>query len=386
MSLGSRGDMEPFLALGEELIDSGHVVAFCMPAQFENLAKEVSPLFYPMTADFLALMDDPEVKKITGQIGSGWSRIGTILKLMRSTKPIQQQLIKDQRKADEAFKPDRIIHHIKCIYPVIAALRMDRKIRMLSPVPCMLHAVDHEPSIGFGKPRGKRWNRWTYSIANYALINQAILGYANPVVKEWGIKALKRAELKEFLLKKLPVEYAISNTLFPQPEYWPEQASITEFRERNKTQHWKPSSALSDFLENYPEPLYIGFGSMINGRPKEIGHIILKVCGELEIPVVINKSWGGIEIEEQLPSWAFVVDNVPFDWLFKKVRAVVHHGGSGTTHSALRFNKRQLIIPHIADQFLWNRLVNEAGMGLLGFSIKELDEAKLKKALVKLLS
>ena len=155
MSLGSRGDMEPFLALGEELVASGHEVAFCMPAQFENLAKEVSPVFYPMTADFLALMDDPEVKKITGQIGSGWSRIGTILKLMRSTKAIQQQLIKDQRLADEAFKPDRIIHHIKCIYPVIAALRMDRKIRMLSPVPCMLHAVDHEPSIGFGKPRAR---------------------------------------------------------------------------------------------------------------------------------------------------------------------------------------------------------------------------------------
>ena len=257
MSLGSRGDMEPFLALGEELINSGHEVAFCMPAQFENLAKEVSPLFYPMTADFLALMDDPEVKKITGQIGSGWSRIGTILKLMRSTKSIQQQLIKDQRKADEAFKPDRIIHHIKCIYPVIAALRMDRKIRMLSPVPCMLHAVDHEPSIGFGKPRGKRWNRWTYSIANYVLVNQAILGYANPVVKEWGINALKKAELKEFLLQKLPVEYAISNTLFPQPEYWPEQASITKFRERNKTQHWKPSSALSDFLGNHPEPFHL---------------------------------------------------------------------------------------------------------------------------------
>ena len=48
---------------------------------------------------------------------------------------------------------------------------------------------------------------------------------------------------------------------------------------------------------------------MINGRPKEIGRIILKVCGELEIPVVINKSWGGIETEEPLPSWAFVVDN-----------------------------------------------------------------------------
>ena len=128
MSLGSRGDMEPFLAKGEELIEEGHEVAFCMPAQFESLAKQVSPSFYPMTADFLALMDDPEVKKITGQIGSGWSRLKTILKLLRSTKPIQQQLIRDQKTADDAFKPDSIIYHIKCVYPVIAALRYNRNV------------------------------------------------------------------------------------------------------------------------------------------------------------------------------------------------------------------------------------------------------------------
>ena len=64
--------------------------------------------------------------------------------------------------------------------------------------------------------------------------------------------------------------------------------------------------------------------------------------------MVLNASWGGIELED-VPPHAFLVDDVPFDWLFARVRAVVHHGGSGTTHSALRFGVPQ-IVPHIADQ------------------------------------
>ena len=115
MSLGSRGDMEPFLALGEELQQAGHEIAFCMPAQFQSLTQQVSPNFYPMTPDFLALMDDSEIKKITGQIGSGWSRLKTIFKLLKSTKPLQQQLIRDQKAACDDFEPALIIHHIKCV-------------------------------------------------------------------------------------------------------------------------------------------------------------------------------------------------------------------------------------------------------------------------------
>ena len=352
-----------------------------MPTQFEKLAKEVSPIFYPMTADFLALMDDPEVKKITGQIGSGWSRLKTILKLLRSTKPIQQQLIRDQRVADNAFEPDSIIYHVKCVYPVIGALRFNRKIELLSPVPCLLHPVDDEPAIGFGKPRSTWWNKMTYSIANYALINQAILGYGNPVLKQWNEKPLEKRELKTFLLEKLPIEFTISEELFPRPKNWPKQVVVSQFRERNKTKQWKPSDQLLTFLEKHPEPLYVGFGSMINGKPKEVGRIIIGTCSELDQPVLINTSWGGIELDELLPDHVFVVSDIPYDWLFGKVKAVVHHGGSGTTHSALRFKKQQLIIPHIADKYLWNRLIHKAGYGPISFLSKNLARHASRRVL-----
>ena len=106
MSLGSRGDMEPFLALGEELLEQGHEIACCMPTQFESSALELTPHFFAEHKSFIQLIEGPEIKKILGQVGSGFSRLLTIFKLMNQVKSVQQQMIEDQERAVKNFKPD----------------------------------------------------------------------------------------------------------------------------------------------------------------------------------------------------------------------------------------------------------------------------------------
>lgn len=385
MSLGSRGDMEPFLALGAELQEAGHPIAFCMPAQFESLAHEVAPLFYPMDRAFLELVESPDVRAITGQIGSAWSRLRTMMRLLKSTKPLQQQLIRDQKAAVEAFEPDNIIFHIKCIYPVFAGINQGTKVELLSPVPCLLHPVDHEPSIGFGKPRAKWWNRFTYTLANRALINQSILSYGNGIAQDLGEHPLKKEQVKAFLLEKLPVEFAVSEALFPQPKEWPNFVRITDFRARDQRSNYQPGQELLSFLEEHPRPVFITFGSMVNAHPQQVGEAVLEVTQKLKVPVLINSSWGGIELPESLPGHAFVVRDIPYDWLLPQVRAAVHHGGSGTTHSCLQAHVPQAIIPHIGDQFLWNRAVHRAKLGPLGFPIKQFSKQKFEALLNELL-
>lgn len=385
MSLGSRGDMEPFLALGEELQQAGHEIAFCMPAQFQSLAQQVSPNFHPMTAEYLDLIDDPEVKKITGQIGSGLSRVKTLLRLLRNTKSVQLQLIRDQKLADEIFNPDLIIYHIKCGYPVMAALRADKKVKLLIPMPCLVHPVKDLPAIGMGQFNFAAWNKLSYAITNAALISKALIGYGNKVIGEWNWAPLTKKAVHTFLLEKVPVEYPISTRLFPRPEYWPAHVTVTDFRERNKSKNWTPPTSLTSFLEAHPQPLYIGFGSMINGQPKQVGADILSVAQTLNLPMIINTSWGGIEIEGEVPDHVYIIHDAPFDWLFARVRAVVHHGGSGTTHSALRFDVPQLIIPHIADQFLWMRLIVKNNIGPAGFPIKDWNKEKFEQGVRALL-
>lgn len=385
MSLGSRGDMEPYLALGEELQQAGHEIAFCMPAQFESLAREVSDNFFPCTKAYLDLIEDPEVKKITGQVGSGLSRIRTLFKLLGDTKEIQIQLLRDQKAADDAFNPTKIIYHIKCGYPVMAALRKNKAVELLIPMPCLVHPVKDLPAIGMGQFNSPLWNRLSYALTNSALISKAIIGHGNAVIKEWKWEPLKKKEVKRFLLDEVPVQYPISQELFPRPKYWPVQVRVTGFRERNKVKHWAPSKELIDFLEAHPAPLYIGFGSMINAQPHEVGKAIIELSQELKLAILVNTSWGGIELDITPPKNVFVVSDIPYDWLFERVAAVIHHGGSGTTHSALRFNKPQLIIPHIADQFLWNKLIYKTRRGPLGFPVKRFSKTLLKEKIKELL-
>jgi len=384
MSLGSRGDMEPFLAKAEELLKEDHEVALCMPAQFEGLASEVDATWFAMDKAFLDLIESPDVQKITGQIGSPLSRLRTILKLMRNTKGIQQQLIRDQKLAVDAFQPDRIVFHIKCIYPAILGATGECDVELLSPIPCMIHPISEEPHIGFGKPRGAWWNRLTYRLANRVMIRKNILDFGGELAREWGM-SLDRETLSSFFLKALPIEVATEPQLFPRPTEWPDHVRMTGFRERNKARHWTPDPDFEAFLKANPKPLYVGFGSMINGRPREVGQAIVDAAQTVGVPVVLNASWGGIELDD-VPPHAFLVEDVPFDWLFGRVRAVVHHGGSGTTHSALRFGLPQLIVPHIADQHFWARCIHRQGLGPQGFPIKDLDRGKLESAFKALLN
>jgi sterol 3beta-glucosyltransferase len=369
-SLGSRGDMEPFLAKGEELIKEGNEVAFCFPIQFKPLALEVSPLFYPQDKCFIELIDSPEVRKIIGQVGSGWSRIRTMLKLIKQTKPIQQQMVRDQYSAISHFNPDKIISHIKCIYPVIYGIHESREVEILSPMPCLVHPVEDEPHIGFGSPGPKWWNLLTYRLAERALIHQSILGYGKSFLKENGIH-LTAKELKTFFNEKVNVEYAISPELFTRPHYWPEQAKITYFRERDKAKHQKSYKTLESFLKKNPNPVFITFGSMVNAQPKAVGRDIVDVLLKFKQAAIINVSWGGIELAETLPEYVHKVDDVPYDYLIPQVSAVIHHGGSGTTHSVFRCGKPQAIIPHIGDQFFWARQVEKKQVGIAGFPIKK---------------
>lgn len=369
ISLGSRGDMEPFLALGQELATQGEEVAFCMPAQFETMAREVSTHFYPQDVSFLELIDGPDIRKVMGQVGSGLSRLGTMMRLAKETKPIQQQLIRDQQAAVEAFAPDEVVFHIKCIFPVLYALRMGGNVRMLSPMPCLVHPTSRHPHIAFGRPRSGWWNRMTYALAEKALVHQSILGYGKSFIQEKGWK-LKGSELRAFYREFCPVEYAYDASLFQRPEDWPSQAVITHFRERKKPVegHWP--AGLDGFLDGHPQVIYVGFGSMVNTQPQRVAEDVMAVCAEAGLGVVMNRSWGGLEPPDKLPSHVFLVNDVPFEMLFPRVQAAVHHGGSGTTHSALRCQTLQAIIPHIADQFFWSRQVVAAGAGVPGFPIK----------------
>jgi len=104
------------------------------------------------------------------------------------------------------------------------------------------------------------------------------------------------------------------------------------------------------------------------------------------ISAIINTSWGGLEETSERPENILFVKNIPYDWVFSKMYAIIHHGGSGTTHSALKYACPSLTVPHILDQFYWSKIISGLQLGPEGISIKNLEEKTLEYKMLDLMN
>ena len=190
--------------------------------------------------------------------------------------------------------------------------------------------------------------------------------------------------IRKAFVRDQPAVYLISPSLFDRPADWPENAKIVGYFERDKTADWTPPTELQEFLEKYQRPILISFGSMTNPEPEKKTRIFVDALTKLGIPAIINTSWGGLQRLENAPEHILFVDSIPYDWAFPRVFAVVHHGGSGTTHMAAKYGCPSLIIPHAVDQFMWARIVEKKGLGPKAITMKRLSEEKLANALEEL--
>mgnify|MGYP001223550338 CR=1 FL=1 len=121
---------------------------------------------------------------------------------------------------------------------------------------------------------------------------------------------------------------------------------------------------------------------MTNPKPEFFTQQFIEALVKLKIPAIINCSWGGLTELTDTPDSIFFVNHIPYDWIFPKMYGVIHHGGSGTTHQSAINACVQLIIPHIMDQFFWNKVIQSKGLGPLGISIHQFSQQKLEERLL----
>lgn len=380
-SIGTRGDIEPFLALGEILKEHNHDVTCLFPEQFRHLAEDSNFKFVSLGSKFIELLKSPEGKIAMGGGKFGLKKLKAYCKLISMQPEANKEMIRKQEECIEKQKPDRIIHHPKAIYPILWSMQNKGKTILICPVPYMHYVKDH-PHIIFNKNFGKFINKLTYKLVNFGLIQN--VSYSQKWLKNKNIKATSNSILKA--LSKNKVIYTISPSLFKRPEYWSDNLKVLGFHERNKTKNWNPSLELKNFLEKYSKTVFITFGSMINEEPEKKTKIILQILEKNRIPAIINTCEGGLVLPDNYthPSILFV-KNIPYDWIFQKTYAVIHHGGSGTTHMALKYGCANLIIPHIVDQYVWNKIIYKKGAGPLGIDISKISITNLEPKVIDLI-
>lgn len=381
ISIGTRGDMEPFLAIGEILKEKGHQVICAFPDQFRNLVEDSNMEFASLGAEFIEMLDSDVGKVAFGGSGSGLKKILAYVRLARKSTDINKELINKQYELIESEIPDRVVYNGKAIYPIIWGLNKRGKNILVSPVP-YLHYVRNHTYVAFNSNYGPFLNKLTYSLANSGLIMTIRIS-----IKWLKIaKKITRKQIKNALLSNKAI-YTISPSVFSRPDYWNENIKVLGYHERNKIVNWHPDKGLSDFLEKHNQILFITFGSMTNPEPEEKTKIILEILKRNKIPALINTASGGLaKLEKFDTELIHFVSRIPYDWIFPKTYGVIHHGGSGTTHMALKYGCAIMIIPHIIDQFVWNKVIDKMGVGPKGIRIDKITTKNLEPKILELVN
>jgi UDP:flavonoid glycosyltransferase YjiC (YdhE family) len=161
--------------------------------------------------------------------------------------------------------------------------------------------------------------------------------------------------------RRLPVILGYSPTLLPKPRDWNEAQFVTGFWFMDE-QHYAPPDELAGFLANGPPPVYVGFGSMTGTDPARLTGVTLEALRQSGRRGVLLSGWAGLA-EGDLPDTILRLDAVPHEWLFPRMAAVVHHGGIGTTHTALRAGVPNVVVPFFGDQPFWGDRVHSLGAG-----------------------
>jgi UDP:flavonoid glycosyltransferase YjiC (YdhE family) len=373
VSVGTRGDIEPFLFAAEILSERGHQCLCIFPKQLCHLAAEMNLEFAELSPDFLDLVDGEEARQIMAGKISGLKRVQLLWRMYRSTKGLNQKLLDQQKRELDRFQPDRVIFNGKSSYPFAWSAMHNNQGLLLSPVPCLIHASGDYPHIGFPWNLGKTGNRWTYKLANFAL-KQTFKGIFASLIKAGEIKS---SEILPAILNA-PATFAVSPNVFPRPAEFPAHVHVSGQFERSKTSDWNAPQSLQEFLDKHPDFLFLTFGSMRGPEPEQLSKDLVDILNKLEIPAIINIAEGGL-VEIDASDSIYFVNRIPYDWILPKARAIIHHGGAGTTHAAMRAGVPTMIVPHIIDQFFWNQLNSDLGLGPKGPAVSKIRLKSLEK-------
>ena len=379
-SVGTRGDIEPFLAIGQLLKEKGHMVTCCFPEQFRQRIETLEINFMGLGSEYLEMVNSKDGKIVMGNRSNPFVKVKAYYNLYRRSSVLTKAMALRQREILRDLDPNLVIFHIKSVYPLIWALENPKKAILVSPIPYLVHFTKEHGHLGFNGNFGTIINKLSYRLANYALLRtvQSVARHIDSCDRI-TLGLLKRT------LFNMKMAFTISPAMMEVPNYWPKHVRVLGHYQRKGQGKPMIADKLEGFLDRNDNVLFVTFGSMVNEHPKKVTEILVKIVQEYRIPTVINTSEGGlIQPESYDPEVLCFVSEVYYDLIFPRIHAVIHHGGSGTTHLAMKHGCPSLVIPHIIDQHMWANKIYQMGAGPKGIPIRKLTIKKLEKRLLDL--
>jgi sterol 3beta-glucosyltransferase len=358
LAAGSRGDIQPYLALGVGLQAAGHRVRF---AAFRNFAPFVNACgleFAPVEADFQAIMGGDDGQ---GMVASGGNFMQLARGIGRVVGPILTQIGDDFWRACQGT--DAILSGLNGM--PFFGFEFAEKLR----VPCVnAGVVPLNATRAFASPM---WPLHWRLGGTYNLLTHRLTGFTGwqlfgRIINQWRQRTLNLPPLShraaDDRVDQLPLLFGLSPQVLPRPIDWPDHFHLTGYWFLPRPIDYAPPADLVRFLNAGEPPVCFSFGSMTDRNGVEITRIVIGTLQKVNRRGILVTAWGGLQAIEKSDR-VFVIDTVPFDWLLPRCAAVVHPGGSGATSASLRAGVPSIVVAFFADQPFWGRRVFELGCG-----------------------
>ncbi len=356
IAVGSRGDVQPFVAFGRAATAAGHDVVLSAPQGFDAMIRAARLTPAPLPVDFQELLQQPEMQ-------AAFNSLTGRLKAFRWANEIMNDQLSEMWRIGLEVSPDLILYHFKGAMGPYLGRKLGVPALPVALQPGFAATGEYPMFLMGSKDRGPALNRATHRI-----IHATMRMGTNVMMKRW-IKATgaEIGPLMEVRLGYAPAGaptrlHAFSPTLVPRPADWGAGDVQTGYFFEDPDADYLPDPALAAFLEAGPPPIYAGFGSMPGLDHERMTRALRGALEKTGQRAVLATGWGGIEGFETGEN-IHVLDAVPHTWLFPRVSAVIHHGGSGTTHEGLRWGKPSVVCPLFADQPFFGARVAALGAG-----------------------
>jgi len=372
-TFGSRGDIQPYLALAVGLQKAGHTVTLAAPHNFAEWIESYGVKTYPIRFDSQAFLQKPEMQAIM----KGRNLVRQLQSFQRVMKLSQAEGLDDcwQASQDAEF----VILGTTTNGGVDIASQRDIPMAFTSLQPSL--PTRAFPSIFVSFSLGGGFNMLTYSLSMRLiwLIMGGAINYWHTT--RFGLPPWRSMqEMVNACSFDTPWLMGYSPLVLPKPADWTEYHHLTGYWLLDTPSNWQPSPELARFLESGPAPVYVGFGSMSDKEPERRTRLALHALELTGQRGVLATGWGGVARLETSAN-VFFVDDVPHSWLFPRMAAVVHHGGAGTTAEGLRAGVPGLIAPFMMDQYFWADQLVKLGLGPRMGDAKRLTSEKLAQAI-----